>query len=197
MNTQMVARYYDRLSPRERFPLIVAARSRGDEAEAQRLMRSAPTTLRKVVHYRGLAEAIGELSLLHLCQLLHLAALLGQADLRWLHSAQRRPRRGNRQDRRERQLLHDVRLHAYLFLVESEGWYRFCAERNLDPDVLVRDFPGYTTVKAAEKVARVLAYTPEEAAQAVRLQQGDTASVLMAETILAGYRKALAGREGS
>jgi hypothetical protein len=195
MNTQMLARYYDRLSPRERFPLIVAARSRGDEAEAQGLIRSAPTTLPKVVHYRGLAEAMGELSLLHLCQLLHLAALPGQAELRWLHSSRRR--RGNRPDRRELQLLQDVCSHAYLFLVESEGWNRFCAELNLDPDVLVRDVPGYTTVKAAEKVARVLGYTPEEAAHAVRLQQGDTASVLTAETILAGYRKALAAREGS
>ena len=197
MNTHMLARYYDRLSPRERLPLIVAARSRGDEAEAQRLIRSAPTTLRQVVHYRGLAEAMSELSLLHLCQLLHLAMLLGQAQVVWLHSSRRRARRGNPQDRREIEILQNARLHAYVFLVESEGWDRFCAELNLDPDVLVRDVPGYTTVEVAAKIARVLAYTPEEAAQAIRLQQGDTAEVPTVETTLAGYRKALAAREGT
>jgi len=89
-------------------------------------------------------------------------------------------------------ILRDASLHAYLFLVESEGWNRFCAELNLDPDVLLRDVPGYDTVKVAEKIARVLAYTPEEAAQAVRSQHGDTAAVRAVETTLAGYRKALA-----
>ena len=41
MNTESLAKLYDRLTPFERVPLIAAAVSRGDEVERDRLVRSA------------------------------------------------------------------------------------------------------------------------------------------------------------
>ena len=38
MNTNGLARLYDRLTPRERLPLIMAASARGDEMERERLV---------------------------------------------------------------------------------------------------------------------------------------------------------------
>ena len=43
-DTKRLARRYDRLTPEERFPLIVAAVDRGDEVERLRLQESAPMT---------------------------------------------------------------------------------------------------------------------------------------------------------
>jgi hypothetical protein len=194
MNTRNLARYYDHLSPRERYPLIVAARSRGDEVEADRLIRSAPTKLFRIANYRGLAEAMLELSLWHVCQLLESAALLEHAAGLLANRGSFDPKR-TEWEQKEFRLLMAARLRAYLFLVQTEAWNRFCGELNLDPEAVLRDVPGYTTVKAAAETACILAFTSEEAAEAVRVQWGDSAEVATVETTVAGLRKALAARE--
>ena len=51
MNTKGLAKLYDRLRAAERLPLLVAASARGDEAEAQRLRRSAPRAARLLPDY--------------------------------------------------------------------------------------------------------------------------------------------------
>jgi hypothetical protein len=42
MNTRVLAKMYDQLAPWERGPLMIAAEARGDQAEFDRLNRSAP-----------------------------------------------------------------------------------------------------------------------------------------------------------
>ena len=83
----------------------------------------------------------------------------------------------------------------YLFLVEGQGWERFCAELHLEDDALLRDLPGYLTVKEAEARARLWAFTPQEAAEAARAKWGDEAHVPTVDAVLADYRAGLAGRE--
>jgi hypothetical protein len=194
MNTTGLARYYESLSPRERFPLMVAARLRGDDVEAERLVRSAPMQAFAVANYHGLAGAMGELSLLHLCRLLDGAARLGQAE-GLLASLRRYVKDRDRRQQREFQIAFDARLEAYSFLVAREAWERFCAELHLDPEALLRILPGYATVQVAAASARVLAFSPEKAAEAFRLRWGDGAAVPTVETALADLRQALAARE--
>jgi hypothetical protein len=56
VNTNGLAKLYDRLTPHERLPLIVAAAAWGDDQERQRLMGSAPKKLYEVPDYQGLAD---------------------------------------------------------------------------------------------------------------------------------------------
>src|SRR6516165_10141249 len=74
MKTDCLARLYDRLTPRERLALIVAATARGDEADRARLVASGPTSLFRVPDYYGLAEGLRSLAVLHVARMLDLAA---------------------------------------------------------------------------------------------------------------------------
>jgi hypothetical protein len=90
-------------------------------------------------------------SLLHLLELLGLAALyfraLGLADGPGEKLAGR---------------MHDCALaFGFLFKVWLAGWQLFCAQEELDPEICWAPLPGYSTVKEAERVAAVAAFSPE------------------------------------
>src|SRR5690348_146268 len=78
MNTNGLANLYDRLTPKERLPLIMAASARGDEVERERLANSAPREGFRLPDYHGLGEGLLLASLFHLLELLDLAALYWQ-----------------------------------------------------------------------------------------------------------------------
>jgi hypothetical protein len=80
MNTNGLAKLYDRLTPKERLPLILAASARGDQTEQDRLAHSAPKKEWRMPDYYGLAEAMLFASLFHLLQLLDVAALFWQVN---------------------------------------------------------------------------------------------------------------------
>jgi len=67
-----LAKLYDRLTPRERLPLIIAASERGDQAEADRLAHAAPRMELRLPDYHGLGEGLLWLTLFH---------MIGQLDL--------------------------------------------------------------------------------------------------------------------
>ncbi len=79
MNTSSLARQYEKLTPWERLPLILAASARGDEQEHSRLVLSAPRVGYRVPDHFGLAVAFQELTWLHLLEALDLAANYFQA----------------------------------------------------------------------------------------------------------------------
>lgn len=194
MNSNGLAKLYDRLTPRERLPLIVAASVRGDEPEADRLARSAPTLLYRVPDYRGLSEALLDVSLLCMIRLLDLAAQLWHAE-GLIESNQHLGKGEEKQALTECRLMIVLRLNAYLLVTELEAWGRFCGELNLEPDALLRDLPGYDTTKRAEDFARGLAFSPEKAAETVRLKFDNGAQIVTVESALDDYRKALTLRE--
>jgi hypothetical protein len=97
---------------------------------------------------------MGELSWLHLTQLLNAAACGWQAEALLEASGQSGPKAEGLDH--TRRLLRGVQWWAYLFLVEWQGWERFCAELHLEGDALLQDLPGYATVKEAE--ARAASY---------------------------------------
>ena len=51
-----------------------------------------------------------------------------------------------------------VRMWAYVLTAKRDGWRRFCAEFQVDPDLLLNDVPAYDTVKRSEEAARLLAF---------------------------------------
>lgn len=74
MNTKTLARHDDTLTPRERFPLIVAAAVRGDDLERERLVSSAPRATYSMPATWRLANRFEFLSHFMFMKLLDLAA---------------------------------------------------------------------------------------------------------------------------
>jgi hypothetical protein len=166
VNTDALAKLYDRLTPSERLPLIIAAVERGDAAEADRLSRSAPRFQPVLPDYHGLGEGLLLLALFH---------LIGQLErglVYWRTAAtavdwEECP--AGQQDKvRAERLWAVARMTAYMLCVEADAWTRFCSELHIDPVALVRDLPGYNTLQLTQEAARLLLWTAEEAAAYLR-----------------------------
>jgi hypothetical protein len=181
MNTDRLAKLYDRLTPRERLPLILAASVRGDEIEADRLARSAPRLTYQLPDYHGLANALLQLSLCHLAELLSLAAQFWGTGFLF------------REDLREESAPEALQLLAYAFTVRCDGWERFCAGLQIDAGALLGDLPGYDLAKITREAARQVAFTPEAAAAWLRREgrpsaDGVPLELATAERLAASYQ---------
>jgi hypothetical protein len=156
MNSNALAKLYDRLTPLERLPLIAAASLRGDEAEYVRLVNSAPRRLYKLPDYYWHSDNHRTLTLLHLVCMLDLAALYWRASglLESIAAL-----RGANAEERCHKILGMLLMLAYRYCNEAEAWRRFCAGLKIDADALMAGMPGFGTVLATEKAARPLAFT--------------------------------------
>jgi hypothetical protein len=182
MNTDQLARHYETLTPWERLPLIVAACERGDAVEEERLGRSAPRNGFRVPDYWGLAEGLDDLAKLYLLEQLDLAALYWRFAAVLDREPLGRPSRADRErDERCWQLL---KMLAYRHVVRADGWRLLCSQMHLDPVVLLKELPGHDAVQQMEPVARLFAFSAEEAlaflraqAEAVRPTEDETPAV--------------------
>ena len=168
MNTDHPARYYEVLTPWERLPLIVAASARADEVEKDRLARSAPKIGFRIPDYWGLSEGLDELVKLYLLGQLDLAALYWRMTGLLAQEPWDRPsRQERRRDERRWRLL---KMLAYRYVVRADGWRLLCAELPIDPEVLLKELPGYDTLQQMEQVARLIAFSAEEALAFLRAE---------------------------
>jgi hypothetical protein len=186
MTTDSLAKLYDRLTPRERLPLIVAATARGDEADRARLIGSAPTNTFRVPDYYGVAEGLRTLALLHVAEMLDLAARCWHASGL---VAQEEGFKGRAGQAEQAQWLDAERMLAYLFVVNADGWRCFCSELRVDGDLLLRELPGYETLARADEVVRIMAFTPEEATAWARQANGESAELLTSDAVVASMRE--------
>jgi hypothetical protein len=171
MRGDSLARLYGVLTPWERVPLLAAAAARGDGAEVERLARSAPTALFRVPDSWGLGTALERLAYQALLARLELVALYREADA-CLAEFPPRPRRGRGRDT-EARLGELARWFARVFVVHTDAWRLLCGELKFDPEALVRDQPGYETVRRFEAAARAVAFTAEEALDYLRGRMGE------------------------
>ncbi len=177
MNSKVLAKLYEQLTARERLPLIVAAATRADAVERQRLVDSAPSRGLAVPHHHGLATALAEAADFHLLTLLELAASYWQWWGLWGWQGQRHQSRmaqepgraggadvARTEDPEGFRLYCMVRYQAFLFLTHIEGWKQFCGEWSIDPCVLLDFMPGWDMVTRTEAQARERAFTRDDAA---------------------------------
>jgi hypothetical protein len=185
MNTNGLAKLYGHLTPRERLPLIMAAHARGDEAERDRLVRSAPCVGYSVPDHYGLAEGLQMQSFYHLVEMLNLAVHYWRCS-----GLLEEPPFGTAKEKKARdgRLWNILRLFAYLLTVKAEGWRRFCAELQIDGELLLQHLPGWETVRQADQAARGVAFTPEEATAFIR-QRDPTGRAPTAEDEATGMRE--------
>ena len=162
MNTEALAELYDRLTPSERLPLILAAHDRGDGAEADRLIRSAPRTRLWLPDYHGLCEGLVLASVFHAIEQLRRGLLYWQTQGALGQWSEVCP--SAEDETRGDRLWGLIRLMACRMGIEADAWRPLLAEGNIDPEVWLRDLPGYDEVRRTEEACRTLAGPPEEAA---------------------------------
>jgi|SRR5579859_507084 len=193
MNTNGLAKQYDKLTPRERLPLIIAAMSRDDEDERRRLRDSAPTNSWRLPDYHGLADALHLMAMFHRIEILDLAGQLGHIS-RILDELENelestKGKEGFAYLERWSDMLW---LSGYVFTVHLDGWNKFCWELSIDPEALLPGLPGSETLARAELLARAAAFTPEGATKVLRRRVGnETAEVITVDEVVQGWRKAL------
>lgn len=180
MTPKSLARHYGTLSPGERVPLLHAALARGDEAELERLARSAAAAACRLPDYHGLSQAVLLAALFHSLDLLELAALFWRLGG---HLAERDRLDGDEATDRD-SLERAWRSVAYLFAAKLDGWRSFCSERGIDPDDLLGCLPGSGTILNVEAAARA-AGPAEEAAARLRHDDRCEAGLVTAESIAA------------
>jgi len=168
MNSDPLARHYGALTPWERLPLLVAASARGDAVEEDRLARAAPKNGFRVPDFWGLAEGLDDLVKLYLLDQLDLAALYWRFAGLLEQESWDRPSRQERQRQERRWQL--LKMLAYRYVVRADGWRLLCAEMSIDPEVLLRELPGYDSVQQMEQVTRLIAFGAEEALAFLRTE---------------------------
>jgi hypothetical protein len=161
-DTSVLSRHYDALHPWERLPLICAASARGDEVEADRLVRSAPRLSWQLPDYYWLADGLREQAVQYLLEQLNAGSFFWEA----LHLLALK-----------NQVTYDVptsslpswlRLFAYTVVARAEGWRIFCAELPLDGHAFLRLLPGYAALGRLEEAAPAFAFSQEEAVAYLR-----------------------------
>jgi hypothetical protein len=164
MNTHKLATLYDQLTPRERLPLLIAAGVRGDLAERERLISSAPKKRLRVPDYFDLAQALAKALDWHVQTVLELATSFWYWWGLWTgcHGSDLEDVEGP---------WDVVRYHASRLVAQVDGWQRFCSEIHMDSVTGPQPMPSWETIERTERVARKWIFTPEEAASFVR-QEG-------------------------
>lgn len=146
MNHTAVARHYDKLTPAERFPLIVAAAGRGDDAERERLVGSAPRATFTIPHHWGAATAFEFLAYYEFMTVLDFAGQYLEACARAIG---RKPKKGEPEFAAWDQALelgYEVKTHL-------AGWRAFCNGISVEPFVMWQILPGFATARRAEALA--------------------------------------------
>ncbi len=83
MNSNELAKHYDKLTPEERFRLIMAAGARGDEAETDRLTRAAKRISISMPDHSPYADAFQELILVAYIEMLDSATFYRECNERF------------------------------------------------------------------------------------------------------------------
>ena len=167
MNTNRLAQMYDRLSPWERFRLVLDAAGRGDDQELQRLAMASPREWHERRDFAPFLWALERTTAEYMMRQLDHAVCLywaraeffywGKANL--LHPMKK-------SEKLENHLWSIHRLCAFCFLRLAEAWRLFCKDLDLDPDALLEI--GSATICLAEQSAGQTAFSAEEALAYIR-----------------------------
>jgi hypothetical protein len=182
ISTKQLTKHYDKLTARERFSLIVAAGVRGDEAERERLARSAPKQTFSVPNHRGYAEGFADVGNLYV-------ALQLETGI-WMWRVLAVIDTGKKENPRLQQCL---AMFANRFLVLKRAWHLLCEEYGVDGDAVLSVHPTWNTARELAELAETFAFSPGEAAVWVS-ERDEEATLVTAEQIYEGLKVAVEER---
>jgi hypothetical protein len=142
MSHNPLAKDYNSLTPEERFRLILAARDRGDQTEAEQLERVGRRDPFSVPDHAPYMQTFIHLKLLTFIQLLEYAARYLDA---YLHM--------------EADL---ARAAGYKLRANANGWLRFCEQMDVPPFLNLEDYPGRARLQLALDLAENEAFNQDE-----------------------------------
>jgi hypothetical protein len=122
-----LTRLYDRLSIRERIPLLVAAHNREDDVEYQRLFHASPVRTWHFPEHMLAEEMLHVLALNYVSEQLDAAAVYFFAREQAAHEDEPKPD----------DWLLAIATSAYIFAVNADAWRRLCSEQGIAPEALV------------------------------------------------------------
>jgi hypothetical protein len=122
MTTPRLTQLYDRLTIKERIPLLLAAQARGDASEYQRLLRSSPQRTWCFAEHLWTEQALHVLALTYTSEQLDAAA--GYFFARW------------RLEDAAEEWLPAADACAYFFAANAAAWRRFCTGLGIAPAAL-------------------------------------------------------------
>jgi hypothetical protein len=164
VNTNKLSKHYEKLTARERLPLIMAATRRGDLVERDRLVAAAPRVTYSAPDHLPIADAYLHLVKFSFLELVDLAA----DYLEQLAVVAHRP------------LDHDADQHldlllalGYRFQMKVAGWRRFCATNHFEAQAFWSRWPGWARLQRAETVAQAVPIPDEVLARFRELQSPD------------------------
>ncbi len=192
--TNGIAKHYACLTPWERFACVVAANVRGDNAERDRLVQSAPKKTYQLPHYFGLTDAMEIVGPYHLLEVLDSVVAFHIASGRLARDGYLG---ATEPESRTTDWWPSMKLAAYVVTVRIDGWRQFCTQLGIDPEIALEPLPGYKKVKLTEKLIRQLAFTPEQATAWLQEKVGGSGAndvtvrvqVLTAEDVARSYRE--------
>lgn len=194
MNTNGLAKQYAKLAPLERLTLILAAERRGDEIEADRLANSAPTLLYRVPDFQPLGQRLLDLISSYLIYQLNLASTFWHCAGLIRRSSLKEPAAVLREEK----ILAMVQVTAYNIAIMADGWRVFCKEElHTDGDYLLKDCTVYGSVSMAEKAARAIAPSLEEAQAILKMVGAKDSRLMTEEGVYLGLLEFLDGSGGS
>ena len=158
LNPDRLSKHYDKLTPRERFSLILAAGVRGDEAEQDRLQSSAPEHLFCVPDYRGYSEGFNEVASLYPDPTTGNGGGGCWKCLATFEGARKTSQR----------LLNCLGLFGHQFVTRRQAWQRLCEEYGIDGNAVLSVYPGYAMIQHLDEMIPALACTREQAAVILR-----------------------------
>ena len=142
-------RYQVKVGERQTRPAGV----RGDDAEQQRLDRSAPKHLFHVPAHRGYAEGFGELGYQYMIWQLETIAMFWKASSLL----------GDNCHGPEDALIGLSSFIAHQYVVHPQAWQQICDEYHADGDAMLRVMPSYRMLDAIDETMQALAFSTEEA----------------------------------
>jgi hypothetical protein len=176
VNATALAKHYTRLTPEERFRLILAASGRGDEAERDRLANAGERIGLSVPSHWPFALAFQELSALTFIELIEDAACYSDAreladdalDTASAGDEQHDRKEGEGKDAEQEggpataaakadagerpawaRALELVYVAGFMLRTKAEGWKLFCARLTVPPFLLWEGFRASTACSAA------------------------------------------------
>ncbi len=192
MNMTGLAKMYDRLTRWERVALMLAAESRGDELEQNRLRQAAPVFVYRLPDYMLGEQFLNVLALIYITeQMEHVAGYWHAAW--WLHNP-------DQEDPDPETWRYMVDVHAYMFTINAEAWRRFCSELHIDAAALTAGncHQWMWILRHAEEHMPALAPTREEMLARMRSHGVDDPKLVTADSLLADWKRVfnlMAGRD--
>lgn len=144
MSIKQLRKLYDELTPRERFSLMSAAQARGDDAELESLIQTAPRRGFTVPNTHALSDTFNFLSMWYtMTQLGNAATLFYLIANDPDNPAAGLDGEGINKDDLMLQLQRNI-------LTTAAAWRAICKEYDLDPENLVKDYPYIIMMELAE-----------------------------------------------